>query len=268
MKFKKAFTPEHRPKAFKSSHSDNDQRVMGTHAVKASLEHMPKRAIKLNLVEDNPRLEPMAALAKSKQIPIEFFKKHVFLEQFGDDVVHQGAVLMTQEFPYADLDTFLENPPNLCVILDGIEDPRNLGRAARSAFALGAQLLVIPKDRAACITAAAEKAAVGTLARLPVAQVTNLNRAIESLKEAGLWVIGTAEDAPVAAWDCDLTKPIALIIGNEEKGIRHLVAQKCDELVSIPMHAHGLSLNAADAATVLLYETLRQRSCAIKRMKA
>jgi 23S rRNA (guanosine2251-2'-O)-methyltransferase len=134
-----------------------------------------------------------------------------------------------------------------------------LGRAARSAFAFGADLLVIPKDRSAEVTAIAEKTAVGCLARIPVARVTNLNRALDDLKQAGLWVLGTSDKASKAAWKVDMKGPTALVIGNEEKGLRKGVAESCDELVQIPMQSPDMSLNAADALTVLLYEVLRQR---------
>lgn len=259
-------------RATKRASLDNDQIVFGIHAVTATLEHMHSRAIKLHIVDNNQRLAELAKLAKSVGIVVEPLNKPAFSERYGDDVVHQGAVLITHPFPYVDLQEALEREPKLCLVLDGVEDPRNLGRAARSAFAMGAELLIVPKDRAASITAAVEKAAVGTLAQLPVAQVTNLNRAFEELKKAGLWVIGTAGEARTKTWECDLTKPVALVIGNEEKGLRRLVAEACDELVSIPMTAPDLSLNAADAVTVLFYETLRQRhavgSCSLATTKA
>ncbi len=240
---------------------DNDQRVMGIHAVKASILHMPRRAQKLHIAEGSSRLDEIAALAKQMGVIIEKYNKKTFSERFGDDVVHQGVVLVAKSFPYVDFHEFLEKtPPQLCLVLDGVEDPRNLGRAARSAFALGAQLLIISKDRSAQITATAEKAAVGTLAQLPVARVTNLSHTFADLKKAGIWVIGAAGEASMPAWKCDLTKPCALVIGSEENGLKKLVREQCDELIHIPMITPDLSLNAADAVTVLMYEAARQRS--------
>jgi len=240
--------------------TENDQRIVGIHAVKSCLLHTPQRAIKLHISDGSLRLQEIIQIATQMGVPTEKYNTKNFSDHFGEDLSHQGVVLQTKLFSYVDLNEFLDqNKVNLCLILDGVEDPRNLGRAARSAFALGAQLLILPKDRSAQITATAEKAAVGCLARLPVAQVTNLNRAIDDLKKAGLWVIGAAGEAKIPAWRHDFTSPTALIIGSEEKGIRPLVREQCDEFVRIPMHQTDLSLNAADAATVLMYEILRQR---------
>lgn len=235
-----------------------DSFVFGTHAVQATLNYQPKRAIRLILQE---KIDRAALLdrAKTLKIPAQTWTKSQFQEKFGPEAVHQGVALAVQEFPYVDFDEALSKKPTLCVVLDSVEDPRNLGRAARSAFALGAELLVIPKDRAAAVTTTAEKASVGTLARIPVARVTNLNRALEDIQKAGLWVIGTSDQAKMPIWKCDFKKPVALVIGNEEKGLRKQVLEHCDEIVKIPMSAPDMSLNAADAAVVLLYEVARQR---------
>jgi len=179
---------------------DDDKRVYGIHAVQATVKYTPARAKKLIYVESNPRIDAIIALAKAAKIPVEKSAKQAFEANFGQDIVHQGVMLITDPFPYAALETALKSKPGLVVILDSIEDPRNLGRAARSAFAMGANLLIIPSDRAAVVTASAEKVAVGTLARLPVAKVTNLNQAIEKLKKAGLWIIGTADNGDRNLW--------------------------------------------------------------------
>lgn len=237
-----------------------DEYIFGTHAVLGILNHQPKRAIKLIVLDKADRHQAVDQ-AKALRIPCQTWNKSQFQEKFGSESVHQGIGLQVTEFPYVEFSQALSKKPSLCVVLDSVEDPRNLGRAARSAFALGADLLVIPKDRAATVTASAEKASVGTLSRIPVARVTNLNRALEDLQKAGLWIIGTSDQAKLPVWKCDLTKPVALLIGNEEKGLRKQVLEHCDEVVQIPMKSSDMSLNAADAATVLLYETLRQRSC-------
>lgn len=239
---------------------DDDRRVYGIHAVTATLQHMPDRAKKLYYIEKNPRTEPIIKMAQEAQIIIEQNARQIFDVNYGTDIVHQGVMLMTDPFPYVDLDEELAKGLELVVVLDGIEDPRNLGRAGRSAFALGAQLLIIPTNRAACVSASAEKAAVGTFARIPVAQVTNLNQAIEKLKKAGMWVVGSAGEASTALWDSDFRRPTAVIIGSEESGLRKLVRENCDELIRIPMNAADMSLNAADALTIMLYEVQRQRS--------
>jgi 23S rRNA (guanosine2251-2'-O)-methyltransferase len=239
---------------------DDDRRVYGIHAVAATLEHMPARARKLHYVEKSPRIEPLINKALSAGILVEQSARQIFDVNYGTDIVHQGVMLQTAPYPYVDLDEALNSKPKLVVVLDSIEDPRNLGRAARSAFAMGAELLVIPSDRAASVTASAEKAAVGTLARIPVAQVTNLNQAIQKLKKAGLWVVGAAGEAQNALWSCDFNQATAVVIGSEESGLRKLIRQNCDELVRIPMDAGDISLNAADALTIMLYEAKRQRN--------
>lgn len=241
---------------------DDDRRVYGIHAVMATLEHMPSRAKKLYYIEKTSRNEPIIALAQEAGIIIEQTTRQVFDTNYGTDIVHQGVMLMTAPFPYVDLDEALAKGTKIVVVLDSIEDPRNLGRAARSAFALGADILVIPTNRAAGITASVEKAAVGTLARIPVAQVTNLNQTLEKLKKAGLWVVGSAGDTETPLWGSDLSRPTAIVIGSEESGLRKLVRENCDELVRIPMNAKDMSLNAADALTIMLYEVQRQMACA------
>ncbi|MGX8706395.1 MAG: 23S rRNA (guanosine(2251)-2'-O)-methyltransferase RlmB, partial [bacterium] len=144
------------------------------------------------------------------------------------------------------------------VVLDGITDPHNLGAIIRSAECAGAHGVVIPERRAAGLSPAAAKAAAGALNHMPVARVKNLNRALEELKAAGLWITGAAMDGE-SAWSADLTGPIALVIGSEGDGIARLTLEKCDRVVSLPAKGHIDSLNASVAAGVLMYEILRQR---------
>ena len=132
-----------------------DSFVFGTHAVMATLKYQPKRAIKL-IVQERLDRPDLLEKAKASKIPVQTWTKSQFQGEFGSEAVHQGICLYVQEFPYVDLDEALAKKPTLCVVLDSVEDPRNLGRAARSAFALGAELLVIPKDRAAAVTPTAE----------------------------------------------------------------------------------------------------------------
>ena len=161
-------------------------------------------------------------------------------------------------FPYVDIEDF-DAAPSLSLVLDGLEDPRNLGAAARAAYALGADLVVVPRDRACAVTASALKASAGALARIPVAQVQNLSRALQQLKDKGAWLVGAEADASMPPWQVDLKSQIVLVVGGEDRGLRRLTREACDHVVSIPMPAPDMSLNAADAATVLLYEALRQR---------
>ncbi len=176
---------------------------------------------------------------------------------------HQGMLAYVAAVPYTPLEDMLaaakdrgEEP--FIVVLDGITDPHNLGAIIRSAECAGAHGVVIPERRAAGLSPAAAKAAAGALNHMPVARVKNLNRALEELKEAGLWVTGAAMDGE-NAWSADLTGPIALVIGSEGDGISRLTLEKCDRVVSVPIKGHIDSLNASVAAGVLMYEILRQR---------
>jgi 23S rRNA (guanosine2251-2'-O)-methyltransferase len=177
---------------------------------------------------------------------------------------HQGILARRGSYVYRDLGALLDDlailtEPALLVAADSLTDPMNLGNLCRSAFAAGAHGLIIPKDRAA-----GAKAAAGALEYLPVYRVTNLADALARLKDAGLAIIGTAADAPLTIYDTDLTQPLTLVIGSEDKGMRPRVRQQCDLVVSIPMAAPEIgSLNAATSAAVALFEARRQRFMAI-----
>lgn len=148
----------------------------------------------------------------------------------------------------------------LTVVVDCLQDPMNLGNLLRTANAVGAQGVIIPKDRAVGVTSVVAKAAAGALAHVPVCRVTNLTNSINHLKEKGLWVIGADASAPQHIYTADLTGPLALVIGSEGQGLRPRVRQACDLILAIPMAAgHVGSLNAATAAAVFLYEVYRQR---------
>jgi 23S rRNA (guanosine2251-2'-O)-methyltransferase len=177
---------------------------------------------------------------------------------------HQGVVAVVADYRYRDLEELLSQPrargePPLLVVLDGVEDPQNLGAVIRSAHALGAHGVVIARDRAAGITAAVAKASAGAIEHCPVARVTNIAQAIESLKESGLWSTAMAADGDRTIDAVDLSGPSALIIGNEGEGIRPLVKRTCDYIARIEMAGKLGSLNAAVSASIALYEAMRQR---------
>jgi 23S rRNA (guanosine2251-2'-O)-methyltransferase len=186
------------------------------------------------------------------------------LERLAGTDRHQGIVAVVADYRYRDLDDLLAaaraaGEPPLLVVLDGIEDPQNLGAVARSAHALGAHGLVLAKDRAAGVTAAAVKASAGAIEHLAVARVTNLSQALEELKEQGVWALAAAADGDDAIADVDLTVPTALVVGAEGSGVRPLVRRTCDRTVRIGMKGKVGSLNAAASAAILLYEAARQR---------
>ncbi len=177
---------------------------------------------------------------------------------------HQGVVAVVADYRYRDLEDLLQaaaaaGEPALLVVLDGVVDPQNLGAIVRSAHALGAHGVVIPKDRAAGVTPATAKASAGAVEHCPVARVTNLAQALEAMKEAGLWAVATDAEAPEDLSEVDLSVPTALVLGSEESGVRPLVRRTCDRVARIPMKGKVGSLNASASAAIALYEVARQR---------
>jgi 23S rRNA (guanosine2251-2'-O)-methyltransferase len=184
------------------------------------------------------------------------------VEELVPGAVHQGVVARVGPYPYSGLEEILATPDPLAVVLDGVTDPRNLGAVLRAADGAGASGVVVPKDRAAGVTPAAVKASAGASEHVRVARETNLRRALERMKEAGVWTYA-AEDrtsAQAKAYtDLNLSGPVALVLGSEGRGIRRLVREGCDGTVSIPMRGVVSSLNISVAAAVLLFEARRQR---------
>jgi len=189
------------------------------------------------------------------------------LDRLAGTERHQGVVAVVADYRYRELEDLLAlassaGEPALLVVLDGIVDPQNLGAIIRSAHALGAHGVVVPKDRAAGVTPAAAKASAGAVEHCPVARVTNLAHAIESMKESGLWTVGTDAAAPEDLADVDLSVATALVLGSEESGVRPLVRRTCDRVARIPMKGKVGSLNASASAAIALYEAQRQRRAA------
>jgi 23S rRNA (guanosine2251-2'-O)-methyltransferase len=177
---------------------------------------------------------------------------------------HQGVVAVVADFAYAELDELLaaaaaSGRAPLLVVLDGVEDPHNLGAIIRSAHALGAHGVVIPKDRAVGVTPAVAKASAGAVERCPVARVTNVAKTLEALKDAGVWSVALAADGERPLAQVDLKGPIALVLGSEGEGLRPLVRKTCDLSATIPMKGELDSLSVSASAAVALYEAARQR---------
>jgi 23S rRNA (guanosine2251-2'-O)-methyltransferase len=233
--------------------------VYGRHAVEATLLHQPSRAEML-FHTDSPDVKALVALAQKIGVDTRLVEVADVDALAGgrERAAAQGVVLRCGPFPYADVEDFAEAPA-VTLVLDGVEDPRNLGAAVRAAYALGAGLVIVPADRAEMATAAAVKTSAGALCRVPLAQVTNLRRALEQLKEKGAWIVGAEADGDRAPWAVELGEKVVLVIGGEDRGLRRLTREACDFVVAVPMAAKDMSLNAADAATLLLYEALRQR---------
>lgn len=187
------------------------------------------------------------------------------LDFMSETHAHQGVIAVAAVREYSTVEEILaiaeergEKP--LVVICDEISDPHNLGAIIRTAECAGAHGIIIPKHRSAGITAIVEKTSAGAVEHMAVARVANINAAIDKLKEAGVWVFGTAADANTGLWQADLKGSSAIVIGSEGDGMSRLVSENCDFKVSIPMHGKVSSLNASAAASIMLYEAVRQRS--------
>lgn len=177
---------------------------------------------------------------------------------------HQGVIAVAAEWKYATVAEILKNStvkdePAFILLLDGVEDPQNLGSIIRTAEAAGVHGIIIPERRAVGLTAAVSRASAGAIEYLPVARVTNLTRTIRELKKAGLWFTGVEMDGRVELDQADLSGPIGLVLGGEGRGISRLVAEECDQLVRLPMWGKVNSLNVSVAAGIVLYEVRRRR---------
>jgi 23S rRNA (guanosine2251-2'-O)-methyltransferase len=180
------------------------------------------------------------------------------VEELAGGGVHQGVVARVEPYPYSGLDEILSTREPLILVLDGVSDPRNLGAVLRAADGAGASGVIIPKGRAVGVTAAAVKASAGASEHVRVARETNLTRAIETMKRAGIWIYA-AEAGGTPYTELDLTGPVGLVLGSEGRGVRRLVREGCDGIVSIPMLGAVGSLNVSVASAVLLYEVRRRR---------
>lgn len=204
----------------------------------------------------------VAAEAAVRGVPVKRVPRNR-IEELVRGGVHQGVVARIGPYPYSGLEEILAVPDPLVVILDGVTDPRNLGAVLRAADGAGASGLVIPKDRAVGVTPVAVKASAGASEHVPVVRETNLRRALEKMKEAGVWVYaaegGTASAEATEYMNLDLSGPVAFVLGSEGRGVRRLVREGCDGAVSIPMRGAVSSLNVSVAAAVLLFEARRQR---------
>jgi 23S rRNA (guanosine2251-2'-O)-methyltransferase len=234
--------------------------VYGLNPVRELLRAAPSEVSELWLADAGTRgaaFAELERLARAAQAKVRAAPRPKLDRLAGTDR-HQGVVAVVAEFRYADLGELLARAsasgrPPLLVLLDGVEDPHNLGAIIRSAHALGGHGVVIPKDRAAGVTPAVAKASAGAVERCPVARVTNVAQALERLKEAGVWSIAL----PLGA--LDLRGPTALVLGSEGEGLRPLVRRTCDFSARIPMTGELDSLSVSGTAAIALYEAARQR---------
>lgn len=200
-------------------------------------------------------------LAERRSIPINVTARNELTKKTGYSH-HQGVAARMSEYPYVTLESILELPlrdREPLLVLDSIQDPQNLGAIIRGACFLGAKGVLIPKDRSAGVTSAVMKVAAGGASYVPIAQTVNLARALDQMKESGLWVMGLTANASKTIYEENLGVPLAMIIGNEHTGIRPLLLKKCDFLVGIPREGPLESLNAAAAGAIAMAEIQRQR---------
>jgi len=245
---------------------NNFEFIYGYHAIKALLETAPEQVITLCLQakRQDERLQNLINLAKDSNISIERISRQELDELLGRGIQHQGMVAKAKQFSgfnesaLESLLTGLEQP-KLILILDGLQDPHNLGACLRSANAFGVHAVIAPKDRAVGITPVVRKVASGAVSTTPFVQVTNLARTMRWLQEQGIWIIGTEAEGETILRDVDCSGDIAIVLGSEGEGMRRLTKKHCDYLARIPMRGTVDSLNVSVATAVSLYEIQRQR---------
>lgn len=248
------------PKKMEEVEISNTEMAYGFHSVKEVLQE--GKVNKLFLQEDGKgqHFSEMKALAQEKQVPVKWVPK-TKLDQMTEGAVHQGFVAGTTPYEYYTLEKLLETAKEeaFFVILDGLQDPHNLGSILRTADATGVDGIIIPKHRAVGVTGTVVKTSTGAVEHVPICRVTNLSQTLKTLKEKGFWTFGT----DMAGTDFKKWNPkgkVALIIGNEGSGISMGIKKEVDEMLTIPMTGHVQSLNASVAAAILMYEAFSKRS--------
>lgn len=239
--------------------------VAGLHGVRAALLHGADAVVGVwyDSGRRDRRLHDLLTLARQARVPLHPVER-AELDRLSRGANHQGAaaqVLIPAALDESALERLLDGltGPPLLLVLDGVQDPHNLGACLRAADGAGAQAVVAPRDRSVGLTPTVCKVASGAAGQVPYVQVTNLSRCLERLRERGVWVVGCAGEAAASLYAVDLAGPLALVLGGEANGLRRLTREHCDELVSLPMRGQVESLNVAVTAGVVLYEALRQR---------
>ena len=213
--------------------------------------------------EKHGSINKILGIAKERKI-IVVEKDNKQMDEMAQEENYQGVIAIVPPFEYVEISDILQvakerNEAPFVIVLDGIEDPHNLGSIIRTAETAGVHGVIIPKRRAASVNSTVNKASAGAVEHMKIARVTNISDAIEELKQAGLWVCGTAVDTNKYYYNQDLTGPLAIVIGNEGKGIGEKVKKNCDFLVKIPMKGKIQSLNASVSTGIVIYESVKQR---------
>lgn len=235
--------------------------ICGRNSVSEFLKSRGVRRVFLKEGKKDDRLLSLAALAEKQGVPVKEVKEEK-LDDMSGGVVHQGIAAMLKPYEYADLDRVLadwEGKSPILILLDGLEDVRNLGAIVRTAECAGAAAVLLPKHKSPPVTAAAMKTAAGAFAYLPVCQTGNIRQTLEMLKEKGFWVVGADMDGESLYYDANLKGPLVIVMGAEGKGVSPLTRKMCDFCVRIPMKGKVSSLNVSVAAALLIYEAAKQR---------
>ena len=247
-----------------------EELVYGVHPVEAVLDDDPSAIREVWIAARGAGTNRIAERIEAAGLSVRRCGRET-LDRLAPGARHQGVVARVRRRAAADWPSILEAagesvrgsgtglPPPLVLVLDQVQDPRNLGACVRSAAAAGAAAVVVPRRRSAGLTAAVRRTAAGAAERVPVVEAPNLARALRDLAARGFTIAGADPGAALSAWNADLGGPLALVLGSEEGGLRRLTREHCDHLVAIPMTAGGASLNVSVAAGILLYEALRQR---------
>ena len=243
----------------------SNELIFGFHSVEAILAKEPERFLEIYALKgrEDKRLNPVIDQARKFGISVQFMQRKA-LDNKANGEQHQGIIANVKAarmYNEKDLDEIIarEETPFL-LVLDGITDPHNLGACLRSADAAGVHAIIVPKDKSAKLNGTARKEACGAAETVPLVQVTNLARTLREIKDAGVWVVGTAGETDTELFDANLTGPMAVVMGAEGDGMRRLTREHCDLLVKIPMAGSVSSLNVSVATGICLFEVLRQRN--------
>jgi len=238
-----------------------ENHIFGVNAVYEALAsgRLPIERIHVARNAQPARFKKIYELARERGVPVRK-EERMILDRLAEGAVHQGVVATTAALSYSDFEVLFKSQRPLVLVLDGIEDPHNLGAVMRTAEACGASGVVVPERHSAPLNATVVKASAGASAYVPVVRVPNVVSALEEMKKRGVWVVGVDTDATPDWTEFDYTGAIALVLGGEHRGLRRLVREHCDALVRLPMLGKIASLNVSVAAGVVLYEVVRQRA--------
>jgi 23S rRNA (guanosine2251-2'-O)-methyltransferase len=235
--------------------------ICGVHAVYEALAAGRQPVERIHVLRDAklPRLKEILDLARDRGVPVRREERTV-LDKLSGGVVHQGIIAIAGEASYAPIERVFESKLPCVVVLDGVEDPHNLGAVIRTAEACGVSGVVVPERHSAPLSATVAKASAGAIAHMPVIRVGNVATTLDRFKKEGIWVVGVDEEGDRLWTDFDYTVPVALVFGGEHRGLRRLVREHCDVVVRLPMLGKVAALNVSVTAGVVLYEVVRQRS--------